>query len=354
MADVDVSLDLPVTVSAEIETGNVPGIDETKEGGLFGATFSADVDTSRSLLVHAPKFGVFFSTSVVDTNKRMYETGVFGASFSADFTIEEVAPAPQPGLPSGQDIFMFEYYGGLGMQLPLLPCGLGQRPTAQIISEFKGHSTRSATHVEQRQNDYELPFRTYTFDYVVPYIEQFPFLHIMENTDRFVVAVPLFPEMYRFSCDIAAGETDLYFSTEPEYHLYHSEYVFVMDGAGKYGCFHKIVALNDDSTTNVAPHLGSMTVFPAAPIPYTRGRFAMFPVLIGWVGDSSPDLVNRKTLSGSLTVREGRPARSPRGYVKPGPVPYVPPEITDPSDPNYPGYTEVAVSTDWIYGLNDA
>ena len=351
---VDVSIDFPVTVSTELEIGNVPGIDATEEGGLFGATFSAEVDATRSFIDPSPKFGVKFAATIEDRNKRTFDTAMFGATFEAEFTYTEPAPSPQPGTPAGQDIFMFEYYGCPAIQLPLLPCGLGQRPAAQIVHEFKGHKVQSLTHIEQRQNYHRLPFRTYTFDYVISPMEQFAIKHIMENTDRFVVAVPLFPEMYRLSCTIKAGETDLYMITEPEYHLYHSEYVFLIDGQTKHGCFHKITAINNDPTTNVEPHAGSLSISPGAAVDYTPDRFALFPVLIGWVDAFEPDLVNRKAVSGSLTIREGRPAIGPRGYVKPGPVPFSPPPITDPFDPLFPGYNEAAIMTDWIYGLNDA
>lgn len=311
----DVSIDFPVIVSSTLDIGNIPGVDETNESGLFGVIFSGEVDTSRPFVAEKASIGVSFLASVIDPNKRTYETGVFGASFSAETIYGEVAPSPQPDTPHGQDIVTFDYNGCVGMCLPLIPCGLGQRPSVQVISEFKSHSIRSAIHTEQRQNDYRYPFRSYTFDYVIPYNDQFSILHIMENIDRFVVAVPLFLEMYRFSRDIASEETDFYLSAEPEYHLYHAEYVFVIDGQTKAGYLHKITALNNDLSTNVAPDLGSLSVTPGAYLDYTKGRFAVFPVLVGWIDSFNPDR-NMRVLNGSLTVREGKPTITPRGAVK--------------------------------------
>ena len=352
MVDVDVSLDFPVGVSSLIEIGNGPGVDEATDTSRFGAVFSGEIDTSRSFLAPAPKFGVSFKASVTDDNKRIYERVSFGATFSADYLYNEPAPAPQPGTPHGQDMSFFTHHGWPVMHLPLLPAALGQRPNAEIHYEFKDRRVRSQTHIEQRMNLFHLPFRTYTFDYVITPQEQFAIQHIMENTDRFLVAVPLFPEMYRLSGTVKTGETDIYMIVEPEFNLYHSEFVFLIDGPSKHGCFHKIEALNNDPTTNDELNAGSMTVSPGAAVEYGKSRYALFPVLIGWVDSFEPETVNRKTVAGSLTVREGWPSMAPRGPVK-----RRPPEeevITDPFDVRYPGYNERAIMTEWVYGMNNA
>lgn len=302
MVDVDVSLDFPVTVSSVIDIGNVPGIDVTKEQGVFGAVFSGEVDTSRSFINPSPKFGVKFGATIEDRNKRAYDTALFGATFEADFTYTEPAPAPQPGLPAGRDIQFHDYFGHPIMPLALLPGALGQRPSVQIVHDFKSRVVRSSTHIEQRQNHFRDPFRTYTFDYVIYPNEQFSILHTLENTDRFPVLVPLFPEMYRFSRPVAAGDQTWWVSTEPEYHLYHAKWLMVFDGVTKWADVYEVGGLQWAETDELSA--GSIDVAPGAATPYSPGRYAIFPCMVGWIDDFEPEMVNRKTLTGSLTVRE--------------------------------------------------
>lgn len=304
MVDVDVSLDFPVTVSSLIEIGNVPGIDESKETGTFGAVFSGEIDTTRSFLAPAPKFGVTFKASVIDENRRVYERAIFGATFSADTTYSAPAPAPQPGTPCGQDMSFFTYLEKPVMRLPLLPTGLGQRPGAEIVFDFKGRVVKGQTHIEQRMPFFPLPFRTYTFDYVITPQEQFAINHIMENTDRFLVAVPVFLEMYRFSQTVAAGNKTFVFITEPEWHLYHSNYIYVIDCRSKWGYLHEIDHLVSNFSGSSEKEAGALTVKEGAYIDYLEGGFAAFPVLIGFVDSFEPKQVNRKAAAGSLTVRE--------------------------------------------------
>jgi hypothetical protein len=302
MVDVDVSLDFPVGVSSLIEIGNIPGIDEATETSRFGAVFSGEIDTSRSFLAPAPKFGVSFKAAVTDDNKRIYERVSFGATFEADYLYNEPAPAPQPGLPRGRDMMFHDYFGRPAMALGLLPAALGQRPSAEIQYDMDTRIVRSQTHIEQRMPFYRESLRTYTFDYVIYPNHQFSIMHTMENCDRFPVIVPLFPEMYRFSKPVNVGDTTWWMSTEPEYNLYRAKFVMVFDGQSKWGDLYEVNGLQWAATDEWSA--GSMDVDPGAAVGYTTGRYSIFPCMVGWVDSFEPDTVNRRTLTGSLTVRE--------------------------------------------------
>ena len=302
MTDVDVSLDFPVGVSSLIEIGNVPGIDEATEITGFGAVFSGEIDTSRSFITAAPKLGVSFKASVIDNNRHTYERVSFGAVFEAEYTYNQPAPDPQPGLPRGRDLMFHDYFGRPAMALGLLPAALGQRPNAEINYDIDTRIVRSQTHIEQRMPFYREPLRTYTFDYVIYPNHQFSIMHTMENCDRFPVIVPLFPEMYRFSKPVSAGDTTWWMTTEPEYNLYRAKFVMVFDAASKWGMMHEVDGLQWADTDEWSA--GSMDVSPGAPVALTTGRYAIFPCMVGWVDSFEPETVNRRTLTGSLTIRE--------------------------------------------------
>lgn len=302
MADVDVSLDFPVTVSSLIEIGNVPGIDESKETGTFGATFSGEIDTSRSFLAPAPKFGATFKASVIDENRRVYERAMFGAIFEADTTYNAPAPAPQPGLPSGRDLIFKDYFGIPVMPLTLLPASLDGRPNAEITYNMDTRVVRAQTHIEQRMPFFMEAHRTYTFDYVIYPNHQFSIMHTIENSDRFPVVIPLFPEMYRFSKNVSAGDNTWWLITEPEYNLYRAKFVMVYDAVTKWSDIYENIGLQWAQTDEL--NAGSIDVDPGAAVSYAPGRYALFPCMVGWIDDFEPTLVNRRTLTGSLTVRE--------------------------------------------------
>lgn len=311
MPDVDASVDFVASIGTALAIGNVTGIDVTDEACRVGVSFEASIDTSHAVLVNTSKVGVRFSASVFDPNVRVHERALVGVSFQASFTYTAPPPSPQPNLPSGQDLSFISYFGQPAMPLCLLPAALGQRPSAQIVYDLETRVVRSQTHMEQRMNMVGEARRTYTFDYVVHPSQQFSVLHIMENCDRFPVVVPLFPELYRFRLDIPIGEQLWSFTTLPEYNLYRATHVMVVDGVRKWGDVYQVT---DVSWTYVEGELTAyVEVDPGSSVVYPKGRCALFPCMVGWVDSFEPELVNRQTLTGSLTVREHLSGVSPCG-----------------------------------------
>lgn len=309
MPDVDVSLSFAANIGTELAIGSINGEDSTGESCAIDVTFDANIDTSHAVLATRSVFGVSFTATVFDPNARLYERGRFAVSFQASIDYVSTPSAPQPDLPSGPDITFVSYFGQPVMPLCLVPSALGQPPSAQIVYDLATRIVRSQTHMEQRMNMNDSARRTYTFDYVVYPSQQTSILHIMENCDRFPVMVPLFPEMYRFDRNVPVGSAMWRLTAVPEYNLYEATHVMVVDGARKTGDVYAVTGVGwnyDDGEV-----FSYVEVDPGAIAVHPGGRCAMFPCLIGWVDSFEPEYINKRTLAGSLTVREHMSGVSP-------------------------------------------